>query len=162
MRRVQETWRIAMAAGFACLALATAEPAAAQSYTLPLTVDQIRYCTCLQDHIQSLRPEMETRQAMAQERQRALYMLEAEIDAMQATIDPNDQVAQDELKSKIYEANEIRDLLRRDLGPAEMASVRTFNLSVRKYNEICANRRMVNVDIKAAMDGLDCSVIPVP
>ena len=154
--------RIAMTAGFACLVLAASGPAAAQSYTPPLSVDQIRYCTCLQEHIQSMRPEMEARQAMAQERQRQLALLEAEIGAMQASMDPNDQAAQEQLKRKIYEANQIRDMLRRDLGPAEMASARTFNQSVRSYNEICANRRMVNVDVKEAMSNLDCSAITVP
>jgi Skp family chaperone for outer membrane proteins len=154
--------RILMAAGIACLVLATPGAASAQSSTPPLSVEEIQYCTCLQERIESMRPEMEARQAMVQERQRTLSAIEAEISNLQNTMDPDDQLMQEQLKSKIYKANQIRDLIRQDLGPAEMSTAHNFNQSVRSYNETCANRRMINVDIVAAQSTLDCSAMQLP
>jgi hypothetical protein len=154
--------RYAIAATMALMCGAVAGPAAAQSSTPPLTVDEIRYCMCQEQMITTLRPELEARQAMRAERQQALDLLEDEIDVMQASMDPNDQSQQEQLKAKIYQANKLRDQIRREFGPVYVSTVRDFNAAVQGYNDGCANRRMITVDVAAATDGLSCPPIPQP
>jgi hypothetical protein len=151
--------RCLLAAMAALFCTAMAGTATAQSSTPPLTVEEIRVCTCQKQYIDALRPEMEARQAIREDRERALRLLEAEITQMQAAMDPNDLAMQEQLKSRIYQANHLRDQIRRDFY---FETTRDFNAAVRSYNENCANRRMIAVDIAAANEGLSCPPVPQP
>lgn len=134
--------------------------ALAQSSTPPLTVPEIQACTCQERLIEAMRPELEARQAMRMDRQNALSALEAEIAQLRASIDPNNQAQQDTLKSKIYQSNQLRDQIRRDYGPTYNAMVRDFNATIQSYNDSCANRRMIAVDVATANETLSCPALP--
>jgi hypothetical protein len=149
----------------AAIALVCATPsgsAPAQSSTPPLSVAEIQFCMCMDQYIDAARPEIEAHQAMRVEQQGRLDLLEAEIDVMQGSIDPNNVSQQEQLKSKIYQANQLRDQIRRQFGPEYNMSLREFNTAVRSYNENCANRRMVKVDVTAAASTLSCPAVVLP
>ncbi len=151
-----------VAAAIALIVAAQSGSAAAQSSTPPLSVAEIQFCMCQEQYISANRPEMEARQAMRLEQQGRLDLLEAEIDVMQGSIDPNDVAQQEQLKSKIYQANQLRDQIRRQFGTEYNASLREFNTAVRSYNENCANHRMIQVDVTEAASNLSCPATPLP
>ncbi len=151
-----------MAAAIVVFWVAQSGSASAQSSTPPLSVAEIQFCMCQDELIDATRPEIEARQAMRAEQQGRLDLLEAEIDVMHGTIDPNNVTQQEQLKSKIYQANQLRDQIRRQFGPEYNVSLREFNTAVRSYNENCANRRMIQVDVTAAASGLSCPAVTLP
>jgi hypothetical protein len=131
--------------------------AQAQSSAPPLTVSELRYCLCQQQRIEAVRPELDTLRAMVIERQASLVAHETQIEQMQQTVSPDDWQGLDQIKRSIYEANMIRDLLRRDLTPNYLAVTRDFNVLVGDYNEYCSNRRMIARDVAEAENGLSCA-----
>ncbi|MEX2298507.1 MAG: hypothetical protein WD715_13910 [Dongiaceae bacterium] len=114
---------------------------------------------CQQQQIDASRPELDALRAMVTERQMSLAQREGEIEAFRVTVSPDDLLAQEQIKRMIYEANQIRDMLRRDLTPNYYAISRTFNETVTVYNEHCANRRMIATDVNAAKSNLACVVV---
>ena len=151
-----------MAAAFALIVAVQTGPAVAQSSTPPLSVEQIQTCMCQEQYIAASRPGVESRQMMRQEQQGQLDLLEAEIDVMRASMDPNNVTQQEQLKSKIYQANVLRDRIRREFGVEYNAMLREFNAVARSYNENCANHRMIQVDVTAAASTLSCPAVPLP
>lgn len=152
---------IVMAAAVGLLCAVQTGSAAAQSSTPPLTVDEIRSCMCQEQFINQSRPGIEAGQAMQREQQGRLDLLEAEIDTMRISTDPNNVAQQEQLKAKIYQANQLRDQIRDQFGPEYIMSLREFNAAVRTYNDSCANHRMIQVDVTAAASNLACvAVVP--
>lgn len=133
--------------------------AAAQSSTPPLTVAEIQACMCQEQYLSQSRPQIEAGQAMQREKQGRLDLLEAEINVLRGSMDPNNVAQQEELKAKIYQSNQLRDQIRRDFGPAYLQMLRDFNATARSYNENCANHRMIRVDVTAAASNLVCPAV---
>lgn len=159
MKIERTTRRLALAAALAAIAFAAPVAAQAQSSTPPLSVDEIRFCMCQQQQIDATRPELDALRAMVNERQMSLAQREGDIEAFRVTVSPDDLAAQEQIKRMIYESNQIRDMLRRDLTPSYYALSRVFNETVAVYNEHCANRRMVAIDVNAAKSNLTCVVM---
>lgn len=157
MKNKQSMRRFALAALLAASSFSSPLVAQAQSSAPTLSVGELRYCICQQQRIEAVRPELDTLRAMVNERQASLVAHEAQIAQLQMTVSPDDWQGQDQIKRSLYEANLIRDLLRRDLTPNYLAVTRDFNELVGGYNEHCANRRMVASAVAEAESGLRCA-----
>jgi hypothetical protein len=157
MRIDRTTRRFLAAAVLAAVAFSVPVTAEAQSSAPPLTVDEIRYCLCQQRRIEAVRPELDMLRAMVSERQSLLMQREAEIEEMRRYVSSYDIQGQDQIKRNIYEANMIRDVLRRDLMPNYLGVTQGFNELVSGYNQYCSNRRMIARDITAAETNLQCA-----
>ena len=157
MKINQSTRCLVFAAALGVTQILSPMVAQAQSSAPTLSVSELRYCLCQQQRLDAVRPELDTLRAMVNERQASLVAHETQIAQLQQTVSPYDWQGQDQIKRSIYEANLIRELLRRDLTPNYLAVTRDFNELVAGYNEHCANRRMVASAVAEAQDGLRCA-----
>ena len=148
-----------MAAVIGLIGVVQSGSAAAQSSTPPLTVEQIQDCMCQEQYLTQSRPQIEAGQAMQREMQGRLDLLEAEINVLRESMDPNNVAQQEELRAKIYQSNVLRDQIRREFGPAYLQTLRDFNAVARSYNENCANHRMIRTDVNAAAANLNCPLV---
>lgn len=148
-----------MAALIGLLCVVQPGSVAAQSSTPPLTVAEIQDCMCKEQYLNQSRPQIEASQAMQREKQGQLDLLEAEIGMLRGSMDPNNVAQQEELRTKIFQSNLLRDQIRQQFGPAYLQTLRDFNAIARSYNENCANHRMIRVDVTAAASNLNCPAV---
>jgi len=151
------------AAAFAVLAAAAASsatPAAGQQLEPALTVDELRYCLCLEQELADGRAELDLRHGILKERENELERLGMDAEAMRASMDPDDVQAAERLKGLISRQETLRQLLRRDIVPAYQESVRSYNEALTAYNATCANRRIYKPDVEKAKQNLQCGKQP--
>lgn len=151
------------AAAFAVLAAAAASaatPAAGQQLEPALTVDELRYCLCLEQELSDGRAELDLRYGILKERENELERLGMDAQAMRASMDPDDVQAAEQLKDLIRRQETLRQLLRRDIVPAYQETVRSYNEALTAYNGTCANRRMYKPDVEKAKQNLQCGKQP--
>jgi hypothetical protein len=132
------------------------EPARAQSTGQPLTVDQVRACMCERQTIELLRQELADSQAAYDDRNHQIQRLSQQIDQMQATMDPSDASAQDQLNELMDLRARVEQQLNENALPRLQKSTRNFNNEVADYNGKCVNRPMYEADQTAARQNLVC------
>lgn len=152
--------RAAALAALAAAAASIAMPAAAQQLEPALTVDELRYCLCLEQELENGRAELELRHGILKERENELERLGMDAQTMRASMDPNDAQAAEQLKGLISRQETLRQLLRRDIVPAYQDSVRSYNDALTFYNATCANRRIYKPDVEKAKQNLQCGGLP--
>lgn len=132
------------------------QPARAQSSGQSLSVDQIRACMCEKDTLDRLRQGLVRKQAAYDDRNRQIQHLSQQIDQIQATMDPSDASAQDQVDELIaLRARVEQKLIEEDLPNLQKATL-DLNNEVADYNAKCANRPMFDTDVKAAKQDLVC------
>lgn len=143
------------------LALTTgASPAAAQELEPALTVEELRYCLCLEQEMAEKRAELDLRHGILKERENELERLGMEIEMTRASMDPADAEAGENLKMLIQRQQSLRELLRRDIVQSYQDSVRRYNEALTAYNDTCANRRIYKPDVEKARQNLECGRQP--
>lgn len=147
-------WACALLA-FALMAV-HAGPAIAQSTGQALTVDQIRACMCEEQTIARLRQGLAESQAAYDDRNGQIQRLTQKIDQMQATMDPNDVSAQDQLGELIDLRSRVEQQLNENALPRLQKSTRELNNKVADYNGKCANRPIYETDQTAANKDFAC------
>jgi hypothetical protein len=149
---------------FAAVAVAAlvpgALPAPAQELEPALTVEELRYCFCLEQELTQKRAELDLRNGILKERENELERLGMQIEALRASMDPADTQAGEELKALIKRQEALRELLRRDIVQSYQDSVRSYNEGLTAYNETCANRRIYKPDVEKAKQNLQCAKQP--
>jgi uncharacterized protein YlxW (UPF0749 family) len=157
MRRLAVKGRISahglLVAGL--LALLTS-PAAAQSTGQALTVDQIRACICEKEVIGLLREKLADSQSAYEDRNAQIRQLTQQIDKMQATADPADASAQDQLSELMDLRARVEQQLNDNALPRLQQSTRNLNNEVADYNSKCVGRPMYDADQAAANTNLVC------
>lgn len=133
-----------------------AQPARAQSQGPALTVDQIRACVCEKEMIGLLREKLADSQSAYEDRNAQIQHLTQQINQMQATADPADASAQDQLSELMNLRARVEQQLNETALPALQKSTRDFNNEVADYNSKCANRPMYDADQAAANTNLVC------
>jgi chromosome segregation ATPase len=142
-----------LAAGLLVLSV---DAARAQSTSQPLSVDQIRACMCERQTIELLRQRLADSQSAYDDRNRQIQHLSQQIDQMQATMDPADASAQDQLSELMDLRARVEQKLNEEDLPKLQRSTRAFNSEVADYNGKCVNRPMYEADQKQAMQNLVC------
>ena len=142
-----------LAAGLLAL---LAQPASAQSSGQALTVDQIRACMCEKATIANLRQGLVDSQAAYDERNVQIQHLTQQIDQMQATMDPADASAQDQLTELMDLRARVEQQLYENALPKLQKSTRDLNNEVADYNSKCVNRPIYDADQAAANQNLVC------
>ena len=131
-------------------------PVRAQSSGQPLTVDQIRACMCEKQTIGTLRQRLAETQAAYDDRNGQIQRLSQQIDQMQATMDPSDDMAQEQLDELIGLRARVEQKLYEDALPRLQKATVDFNNEVADYNGKCVNRPMFDTDVTAAKQNLVC------
>jgi uncharacterized protein YlxW (UPF0749 family) len=142
-----------LTAGFLVL---LAQPARAQSTGQALTVDQIRACMCEKATIINLRQGLVDSQAAYDDRNAQIQHLTQQIDQMQATMDPGDASAQDQLTELMDLRARVEQQLYENALPRLQKSTRDLNNEVADYNSKCVNRPIYDADQAAANKDLVC------
>lgn len=142
---------LAMSGGVASAQSAASGPA--------LTVEELKACLCQEPQLDSARQEIATRRAMLDERQAQLNALEAQIADRRKTLDPNDVIGQELLKSTMAQAAALRDLIQSDTRLSLNQAVSDYNALAAKYTETCVNRPRYAYDVDMAKKDLVC---PLP
>jgi hypothetical protein len=131
-------------------------PAAAQSASQALTVDQIRACMCEEQTIGRLRQDLATSQAAYDDRNAQIQRLSQKIQMLQATMDPNDTSAQDQLGELIDLRARVEQQLYEQELPRLQKSTRALNGEVADYNGKCVGRPIYETDQAAANKDFSC------
>ncbi len=128
----------------------------AQSSTAALTVDQIRACMCEEQTIADLRQNLAQSQAKYDQSNAHIQKLTQQIQQLQTTMDPNDTMAQDQLRELIdLRARVEQDMYEQDL-PRLQKATRDLNNEVADYNNRCAAHTIYELDQAAAAKNLVC------
>jgi hypothetical protein len=146
-------WLTAVAIGCVWVSRQSAE---AQSAPV-LTVPQIRACLCQEQRISSLRAITAQKDADYKSRQQQSKDLSSQIDKMQATMDPSDSMAQDQLTELIDLRARVQQQIRENALPALQQATNALNAQVQSYNAACANRTIYDTDDVEARKNLSCS-----
>jgi len=133
-----------------------ARPAVAQSSGQALTVDQVRACICEKETIGLLREKLADSQSAYEDRNAQIRHLTQQIDQMQATMDPADASAQDQLSELMDLRARVEQQLNENALPRLQQSTRDLNNEVADYNSKCANRPIYDADQAAANTNLVC------
>ncbi len=147
---------VAMAVGALLCGAALAGPASAQQ---AMTVPEIRACTCEEQAMATLRQRNDAARAAYDERWQREQNLSRQISQLQATMDPHDLSAQDQLRELIDLRARVAQG-RRDALPAWQAATTRLNAVVSDYNSKCVGRPMFKMDVEAANQNLVCPVTP--
>jgi hypothetical protein len=150
----------ALAAAVVVAAFSAAEPMNAQELEPALTVDELRYCLCLEQELEDERAELDLRHGILTERENELERLGMEIQMTRASMNPEDVQAGENLKALIGRQETLRQLLRRDIVQSYQDSVRSYNEALTSYNSTCANRRIYTPDVEKAKQNLQCGKQP--
>jgi len=134
--------------------------AAAQGLEPALTVDEVRYCLCLEQEMAAKRAELDLRHGILKERENELERLSMDIEMLRASMDPADAEAAENLKTMIQRQQDLRALLRRDIVESYQNIVRSYNESLTAYNNTCANRRIYTPHVEEAKQNLQCGSQP--
>lgn len=134
-----------------------ASGATGQELEPALTVDELRYCLCLEQELDQSRAELDLRHGILQERENELQRLGMDIETARQTMDPNDVQAGENLKVLISRQENLRQLLRRDIIRSYQDAVRAYNEALTSYNSTCANRRIYKPDVEKAKQNLQCT-----
>jgi hypothetical protein len=125
-----------------------------------LTVPEIRACTCEERTMADLRRQNDAAKAIYDERVTREQNLSQQIELLRATMDPNDLMAQDQLRELIdLRARVAQD--RRDRAlPGWQNAAKRLNTVVMDYNAKCAGRTIYQIDNDEAQKNLICPVTP--
>lgn len=138
------------------LLVALSRPAAAQSDNKALTVDQIRACLCEEQTIADLRQRLTASQANYDKSNAHIRHLTRQIEQLQATMDPNDTMAQDQLRELIDLRARVEQEMYEQSLPRLQKSTRDLNNEVADYNDRCASHPIYELDQAAAKQNLVC------
>jgi len=154
--------RSRMARGWWVAALLLAVPSLAanmamgQSAKPAMTVPEIRACICQEQKIATLRAATADKDATYRKRQDQVNGLTAQINQMTATMNPTDNLAQDQLSELIELRARVQRQIRDTTLPELQRSTNVLNLAVQSYNTICADRTIYDVDDVEARKNLSC------
>jgi len=121
-----------------------------------LTVPEIRACLCQEQRISSLRAITAQKDADYKGRQRQAQDLSNQIARMQATMDPTDTLAQDQLSELIDLRARVQQQIRENALPALQQATNALNAQVQSYNAACAERTIYDTDDVEARKNLNC------
>jgi hypothetical protein len=152
--RVAREWWLAVLL-LAILSLA-ANKALGQSAKPAMTVPEIRACICQEQKIGFLRAATADKDAAYHKRQDQVNGLTAQINQMTATMNPTDNLAQDQLSELIELRARVQRQIRDTTLPELQQSTNVLNLAVQSYNTICADRTIYDVDDVEARKNLTC------
>jgi len=147
-------WAHALLA-FGLLVLLT-QSARAQSTSPGLTVEEIRACMCEKQTVERLRQGLAESQAAYDDRNGQIQRLSQQIDQMQATMDPSDPSAQDQLSELMDLRARVEQQLYENALPRLQKSTRDLNSEVADYNARCTNRPIYDTDQAAANKDFSC------
>ena len=152
--RVARVWWLA-ALPLAVLFM-TANKAMGQPAKPAMTVPEIRACICQEQKIGILRAATADKDATYRKRQDQVNGLTAQINQMTATMNPTDNLAQDQLSELIGLRARVQRQIRDTTLPDLQRSTNVLNLAVQSYNTICADRTIYDVDDVEARKNLSC------
>jgi hypothetical protein len=129
--------------------------ALAQSASTPMTVPEIRQCLCLQPRLQPLQDAWLAKQKDFDEHQRQLSVIDQEVAAQRAKLNPDDVVGQQVLKDLLSQQQEMRVSINTQYLPAVTQARNDYNGAVQQYNGTCTRPRY-GVDETMARQNLSC------
>jgi hypothetical protein len=133
----------------------SAVPAAAQSASTSMTVQEIRQCLCLQPSLQPLQDAWLARQKDFDEHQRQLATIDQEVASQRQKLDPEDAVGQQVLKDLLSQQQLLRDAISSQYLPAVTKARDAYNDAVARYNGMCTRPRY-SADEATARQNLVC------
>jgi hypothetical protein len=154
MNGVRRTLRRAGAATAFMLSLGL--PAMAQT---ALTVDEIRDCLCREQALKTLRGQTDGQRLRFNDAMAALKGLDDQIANMRRTMNPDDELSVQIMVEMIHRRDALSAELHDKVGPETQAAVAKLNQAVADYNERCAQKTMLKMDVETASRNLVC---PVP
>ncbi|HVY99530.1 MAG TPA: hypothetical protein VHA35_08520 [Dongiaceae bacterium] len=135
-------------------ALLAAGAAEAQS-SGALTVPEIQQCLCMQPRLQPLQDAWLAAQKDYDEHRRQLDVINQEVTAQRAKLDPEDTVGQQVLKDLMSQQQALRDSVSSQYLPAVTQARNAYNDAVMQYNGLCTRPRY-SVDEATARQNLVC------
>ena len=129
---------------------------AAGAFAQAMPIEQVRDCLCREQALASLRQEVAVKRAAYDAAHDRLQAMQAEIDNMRRTMNPNDDMQVQLMAEQI----QSRDMLRTQIQQNEYAALQgpltRLNTAVNEYNQLCAGQPMRNIDVQAAQATLQC------
>jgi hypothetical protein len=130
--------------------------ARAQSATIPLTVPEIQQCLCMQPKLQPLQDAWLEKQRVFDEQQAQLAIVDKEVVAQRAKLDPNDVVGQQVLKDLLAQQQGLRDTIGTRSLPEVNQARDAYNAAVTQYNGLCTRPRYSGDEAAARAAPLAC------
>jgi hypothetical protein len=158
MRRIAKV-ESAMGLGAACVLgsmLLFGPPARAQQ---PLTVDEIRVCTCAEQAMAVLRQRNDDAHAAYEAQVQRDLQMSRQIEQLRATMNPADLDAQDQLREMIDIRTRLEQDMREKYLPAWQNATRRLNDVVSRYNAACVGRPIYKIDDAEAKKNLVCPAV---
>jgi len=123
----------------------------AQSF---LTPDEVQDCVCREQALQSMRQENDALQALANDAHAQVQDLQAKIDNMRKTMNPNDSASVQTLSEMIRQRDALNSQYAATVFPHAWAASSKLNMAVDEYNQRCTQGSMRVIDMENAKRNL--------
>ncbi len=153
--RTETTMGLVAACGLGGLFL-SGSPAHAQQ---PLTVDEIRVCTCAEQTMAVLRQRNDDAHAAYEAQVQRDLHLSQQIEQLRATMNPGDLAAQDQLREMIDMRARVDQDMHQNALPVWQNATRRLNDVVSRYNAACVGRPIYKIDDAEAKKNLVCPAV---
>jgi hypothetical protein len=133
-----------------------ASPSRAQQ---PMTIDEIRVCTCAEQSMAVLRQRNDDSHAAYEAQVKRDLQLSQQIEQQRAAMNPGDLSAQDQLREMIDMRTRVEQDMRQTYLPGWQNATRRLNDVVSRYNAACVGRPIYKIDDEEAKKNLVCPAV---
>ena len=125
----------------------------------PMTVDEIRVCTCAEQAMAVLRQRNDDAHAAYEAMVQRDLQISQQIEQQRATMNPGDLAAQDQLREMIDMRTRVEQDMHQNSLPAWQNATRRLNDVVSRYNSACVGRPIYKIDDAEARKNLVCPAV---
>src|SRR5262249_11887294 len=125
----------------------------------PMTVDEIRVCTCAEQAMAVLRQRNDDAHAAYEAMVQRDLQISRQVEQQRASMNPADLAAQDQLREMIDMRTRVEQDMRQNALPAWQNATRRLNDVVSRYNSACVGRPIYKIDDAEARKNLVCPAV---